>query len=267
MPELSRTATGPIPLHLLIAHRAGLDAHRSLYLPLVSGDDVDEAEALAAAAEARREECAGEPPPDGFPPLYSDLGYLLAGAAAERAAGADLATLVAAEVTAPLGVDLASAAAWSLRGSDFFERVAPTEVVAWRGGEVVGAVHDENAWALAGHGIAGNAGLFGTAEGVARFGAAFLDALSGRLPGVRWTLRARLTGGLVVRSSLVRPPGVYGNEPLVRSSRPGRCRDPDESREPQPREHRDSRGPPLPERCSLRHGGGAGGGSLAAADA
>jgi CubicO group peptidase (beta-lactamase class C family) len=41
-------------------------------------------------------------------------------------------------------------------------------------------VHDENAWALAGHGLAGQAGLFGVAESVARFGAAMLDALAGR---------------------------------------------------------------------------------------
>jgi CubicO group peptidase (beta-lactamase class C family) len=52
--------------------------------------------------------------------------------------------------------------------------------VAWRGGELRGVVHDDNAWALAGHGAAGHAGLFGTAAAVARFGAAVLDALAGR---------------------------------------------------------------------------------------
>jgi CubicO group peptidase (beta-lactamase class C family) len=60
--------------------------------------------------------------------------------------------------------------------------------VAWRGGEIVGAVHDENAWAFCGKEVAGHAGLFGTAEGVARFGAGVLDALAGRLPG--WLTQA-----------------------------------------------------------------------------
>ena len=53
------------------------------------------------------------------------------------------------------------------------EPIAPQVVVLPRG-----VVHDENAWAIAGHGIAGHAGLFGTAESVARFGAAMLDALA-----------------------------------------------------------------------------------------
>jgi CubicO group peptidase (beta-lactamase class C family) len=55
----------------------------------------------------------------------------------------------------------------------------PTETVAFRGGEVRGVVHDENAWALSGHGLSGHAGLFGTAADVARFGAALVDAWLG----------------------------------------------------------------------------------------
>jgi len=55
----------------------------------------------------------------------------------------------------------------------------PTETVPFRGGEVRGVVHDENAWALSGHGLSGHAGLFGTATSVARFGAALLEALNG----------------------------------------------------------------------------------------
>lgn len=37
-------------------------------------------------------------------------------------------------------------------------RVAPTEIQTFRGGQVWGVVHDENAWALGG--VAGHAGLF-----------------------------------------------------------------------------------------------------------
>lgn len=180
LPELSGTATGPIALELLLAHRAGVDAHRALYAPLASGRAVDPAAMLLAAAESRRADCAGAPPAEGFPPLYSDLGYLLAGAAASRAAGLSLEELVARETSSVLGLSLAGAAAYRAASADFLDEVAPTEVVPWRSGEIVGAVHDENAWAYAGYGVAGHAGLFGTAASVARFGAAFLDALSGR---------------------------------------------------------------------------------------
>jgi CubicO group peptidase (beta-lactamase class C family) len=184
LPELSRTATGPSALELLLAHRAGVDAHRALYAPLASGSVVDPAEMLLAAAESRRADCVGEPPEEGFPPLYSDLGYLLAGAAASRASGLPLDELVAQETGSVLGLDVACAAAYRAKDADFLDEVAPTEVVPWRDGEIIGAVHDENAWAYAGYGLAGHAGLFGTAESVARFGAAFLDALSGR--DTRW---------------------------------------------------------------------------------
>jgi serine-type D-Ala-D-Ala carboxypeptidase len=184
LPELSGTPTGPVPLELLLAHRAGVEAHRALYAPLLSGSAVDPSAMLLAAAESRRVDCAGEPPEQGFAPLYSDLGYLLAGAAISRATELSLSDLIARETSALLGLELASAAAYATTQPDFQNEVAPTEVVPWRGGEIVGAVHDENAWAYAGHGVAGHAGLFGTAESVARFGAAFLDALSGA--DTRW---------------------------------------------------------------------------------
>jgi CubicO group peptidase (beta-lactamase class C family) len=182
LPELTSTRTGPLSIELLVSHRAGVDAHRSLYSPLVRGEAIDQARMLAQAADARREDCPGLPPAEGFPPLYSDLGYLLAGAGAARAAGQGLRTLIANETCTPLGVDADSAEGWQERSARFMDAVAPTEVVAWRGGEIVGAVHDENAWAFSGKAVAGHAGLFGTAEGVARFGAAMLDALAGRAP-------------------------------------------------------------------------------------
>jgi serine-type D-Ala-D-Ala carboxypeptidase len=101
------------------------------------------------------------------------------------------------------------------RHADFALRCAPTETVPFRGGEVRGVVHDENAWALSGHAASGHAGLFGTALSVARFGAALLDAVNGRsevwlrrsdlLPLLRerpgGTLRAGFDGKSVVGSS------------------------------------------------------------------
>jgi len=181
-PELKGTASADVPLALLLSHRAGLGAHLPLYAPLLEGRAIEREEALRAASNARREDCAGPYPEGGFPPLYSDLCYVLAGLVVERAAGVPLERAVAAEVCDPLGLDAACAADWYERDARFAERVAPTEVVLFRGGEVTGEVHDENAWALFGRAMGGHAGLFGTAEGVARFGAAMVDAVDGRAP-------------------------------------------------------------------------------------
>jgi CubicO group peptidase (beta-lactamase class C family) len=86
--EVRGTPSERVTLELLLAHRAGLEAHRPLYAPLLQGARAHVAAALREAASARRADANGEPPPEGFPPLYSDLGYVLAGAALARAVGA-----------------------------------------------------------------------------------------------------------------------------------------------------------------------------------
>jgi len=184
MPRLAMTRSGSASLDLLSAHRAGLEAHGPLYAPLVHGAAVDPAVALITAADARREGCEGEPPPDGFPPVYSDLGYLLLGAALAERTGLALDALVTREVISPLDLAIGSARLLRERDPSFDEHVAPTEIVPFRGGVVRGVVHDENAWALAGNGSAGHAGLFGDALSVAALGVAVLEALDGFL--LRW---------------------------------------------------------------------------------
>jgi CubicO group peptidase (beta-lactamase class C family) len=59
--------------------------------------------------------------------------------------------------------------------------VAPTEACTWRHRVVQGNVHDENAYAL--EGIAGHAGLFGTARALVEIGRASIDAVGG---DTRW---------------------------------------------------------------------------------
>lgn len=181
LPLVAGTPSASVPLELLLAHRAGLEAHRDLFAPLAARLPVDRRRALIEAACARRPDIPSLPPAEGYPPLYSDLGYLLVGAALEHRVGLPLDAIVEREVLQPLGLeDAGPARKWLGRDPSFRRRVAPTEHVAWRGGEITGVVHDENAWALAGHGLAGHAGLFATAAALARFGAAILDALSGR---------------------------------------------------------------------------------------
>lgn len=178
--EARLTASSAIPLELLLAHRAGLEAHRPLFQSLVDARPVHRSTLLHEAADARRTDCVGAVRRGGFPPVYSDLGYLLLGEALSRVLAMPLDRVVEREVCLPLGLDTASSRGWLRRDAGFPQRVAPTEQTAWRGGELVGVVHDENAWALGGHGLSGHAGLFGTAGSVALFGAAVVDALSGQ---------------------------------------------------------------------------------------
>jgi serine-type D-Ala-D-Ala carboxypeptidase len=174
------SASSSAPLSLLASHRAGLLAHLRLGA-CAEGPPADSSSWLELCAGARREDCLGPIPAGGFAPLYSDLGYILLGSALGALGGASLDDLFEREVRAPLGLEVGSARGLALRlGAAFGARVAPTEVVAARGGELVGVVHDENAWELAGRGLAGHAGAFGTARGVLSFCAAMLDAHAGR---------------------------------------------------------------------------------------
>jgi CubicO group peptidase (beta-lactamase class C family) len=174
--EAKGTPVAGISLELLLAHRSGLEAHRPLFQPLQAGRPFRLWEALETACWAH----PGTPPEGGFPALYSDLGYLLLGVVATRQSGLSLSALVRREVLTPLGIeDIGSAAEWLLREPTFVQRTAATEIVPWRGGTLRGVVHDENAWALSGHGLSGHAGSFGTAQAVLRFGCAIVDALRG----------------------------------------------------------------------------------------
>lgn len=183
IPAISRTASANVPLELLLAHRAGLLAHNPFYQALLEGRRPSKSEVLLAAADLRRDGCEGRVPPDGFPPVYSDLGYLLVGAAIEARTGMPLDRLMAREVVASLGLESKEClgSARQLREDGVaLRRIAPTEVVEWRGGLIRGVVHDENAWLIAGDSAAGHAGLFGTCGAVVALGQLVLDAVLGR---------------------------------------------------------------------------------------
>ena len=194
-------------LELLLAHRAGLEANLPLFASLADGRPVVLDEALAEAARARRPDARGPLPPQGFAPLYSDLGYLLVGQALAGAVKVpDAGAAIASLVVEPLGLAslLGTARELEARGprARFAERVAATEVVPWRGGEIKGRVHDENAFALSSDGGSGHAGMFGTVGSVLAFGAAALDAIArGRGPlatddDLDWLVRPRQGGTL-----------------------------------------------------------------------
>ena len=200
--EACGTASETATVECLLAHRAGLEAHRPLYAPLLRNESVDMAAALHEAADARRSDAQGDVPPDGFAPLYSDLGYILVGAALARAVGARGAGEAIGElVLRPLGIAAAAGTVRDLKERGIDGPYAPTEDVEWRGGLICGAVHDENAWALTGLGGSGHSGLFATAEAVLTFGQAVLDSLDGLESALgkvdlHWLVRERPGGSL-----------------------------------------------------------------------
>jgi CubicO group peptidase (beta-lactamase class C family) len=92
--------------------------------------------------------------------VYSCTGFQILGEVLAAAAGAPLDVLHARLVAAPLGLESTRYAppdAWR-------ERCAGTELCRWRDRWVRGEVHDESAYAM--EGVAGNAGLFSTADEV-----------------------------------------------------------------------------------------------------
>jgi CubicO group peptidase (beta-lactamase class C family) len=166
VPEARGTPSENVSLELLLAHRAGLAAHVALYEPLLRGEPLAIGDALRAAANARQPSARGDVPRDGFAPLYSDIGYILAGVALARHLDArDAGEAVARLVLEPLAIASRLGTIQDLAVRHVFGPFAPTE---------------ENAWALTGLGGSGHAGLFGTIDGVLGFAARVLDAIDGR---------------------------------------------------------------------------------------
>jgi CubicO group peptidase (beta-lactamase class C family) len=180
LPEARGTPSEDATLELLLAHRAGLDAHRALYRSQARGELRHRSLALVEAASARRIDATGSIPAEGFAAVYSDLGYVLVGEAMSRAVGAPLDAILEDEVLRPLDAAIGSARQLRARQADFDRSVAATEFVAWRGGTIRGFVHDGNAWALSGESTSGHAGLFGTVLGVLAVGRMVVDALHQR---------------------------------------------------------------------------------------
>jgi CubicO group peptidase (beta-lactamase class C family) len=108
---------------------------------------------------------------------YSDLGYLLLGEIVAAVSGQALDRYFHKRLAGPLGIADLCFAEVSQPLPFVAERVAATELCPWRGQLLKGRVHDDNAWILGG--VAGHAGLFGTAAAVAALLAYLVRAYHG----------------------------------------------------------------------------------------
>jgi CubicO group peptidase (beta-lactamase class C family) len=159
LPEFAASDKAGVTLAQLLSHSSGLPDYRPFYTRL--------AELPAGSRRpALRRLLVAEPLlyPPGRGCVYSDLGYMILDWVVEKTAGTHLDRFVAEALYAPLGaaplffVDLAAGAPVA--------SYAATEICPWRGRLIEAEVHDENAHVLGG--VAGHAGLFGTAAAVHR---------------------------------------------------------------------------------------------------
>lgn len=158
LPTFSGGEKGNITVRMLLEHRSGLPAGRDLWR---HAHTPEEARQLVLDTPLEYRPDHGQ--------VYSDLGADILGWVVEAAAGTSLDRFLAERVFTPLGMhDTGFRPADSL-----VYRIAPTEVSPPRGYPVRGEVHDENAFTLGG--VAGHAGLFGTAGDLAVFAQMMLN--------------------------------------------------------------------------------------------
>lgn len=188
LPELEKASIGEAAVYHLLTHSSGLPGWRPFY-ERIAEEDRHRPGFLGspAAMQAVLGYIRAAPllHPIGSRSLYSDLGFMLLGMVVERVSRQSLAEFCRFHLYEPVrAVPLAflkigSGKDESLnRAGMASNEIAPTEDDPWRGRMVQAEVHDENAYALGG--VAGHAGLFGTAEAVLAMSDSWLTAWRGK---------------------------------------------------------------------------------------
>jgi serine-type D-Ala-D-Ala carboxypeptidase len=172
--DASDSRKAEVTVRMLLAHSSGLPAYEKLFLRVKNREGL-----IAAAFTAP---LTADP---GTRAEYSDIGFIILGAALERIADEPLDRFCRREVFGPLGMGRTTfnpPATW--RAS-----IVPTaDDRAFRRRVIQGEVQDENASVLGG--VAGHAGVFSTAQDIAIFAHAMLN---GGGPMVRREVLAQFT--------------------------------------------------------------------------
>jgi CubicO group peptidase (beta-lactamase class C family) len=164
-----------LTLRSLLAHQAGLPAWRPFYDTILAAP-----EAARGGLPRRLAAAAALEYPPGSRTLYSDLGYMLLQAVVENVSGRDLDSFCRREIYRPLGLEVLGFCPRRRPGGDKLS-FAATEPGLIPGRAALGEVHDENAWAAGG--VAGHAGLFGTATEVFQLLSALYRTYQGEAVG------------------------------------------------------------------------------------
>jgi len=159
--QLSSRDKKGITIRQALAHSAGFAGHCSFYKGSARGSE----QAVQQAAALPLVQAPGKST------LYSDLGFILLGSLAEQASGMTLDEFAKHKVFGPLGM---ACGFRPLANGVARRKIAPTEKCKWRRKVVRGEVHDENAYAMGG--VAGHAGLFGSASDLGAFAMEVINA-------------------------------------------------------------------------------------------
>ncbi len=152
-----------VTLHMLLAHSSGLPAYEKLFLKARTRDELVRA--------AFTTPLAAEP---GSRADYSDIGFIILGAALERLADEAMDSFCQREIFAPVAMTNTG----FNPPADISGQIAPTaDDRSFRHRIIQGEVQDENASILGG--VAGHAGLFSTARDLANFAHSLLNAGAG----------------------------------------------------------------------------------------
>ena len=190
--EFADTEKAAITLRHLLTHRSGLWEWQPVYLHVNRRTEIP-----AFLADLGLRYAIGRER------HYSDLGFMLLGIVIERVTGERLDRYVRAAVHEPLGMTdtfygpdpvLRSRIAATSLGNPYERRMiatgqpyavvgTDTSFLGWRDHTLVGEANDGNAWYACG-GVAGHAGLFGTARDLVLFGQAMLASAHGREGGL-----------------------------------------------------------------------------------
>jgi uncharacterized protein YbbC (DUF1343 family)/CubicO group peptidase (beta-lactamase class C family) len=158
-------ARDQVTVEELLTHRAGLAADDPMALYVGSAQEI---------FERKHRQPLASPPGARF--VYSDVGDEVLGELVRRVSSLPLEEFARQRVFVPLGMNDTEFRPGGV-GRVPLSRIAPTEKI--NGVIRRGEVHDPRAWALGG--VAGHAGLFSTADDLARFSAAMLAGGGGVL--------------------------------------------------------------------------------------
>lgn len=171
----------------LLSHCSGLPAWRPYYSDILSFERRSGRINFLGSPEAKeyviqqisREKIDAAP---GTRAEYSDLGFIMLGAAVEAVYSTTLDRFCHSRIFRPLGLRSTAFVSLTrmraLRLEPITEIIAPTEDCPWRRKILCGEVHDDNAYAMGG--VAGHAGVFSTAEEIDRILQHLLDCYLGR---------------------------------------------------------------------------------------
>ncbi|MGD8836413.1 MAG: serine hydrolase domain-containing protein [Desulfobacteraceae bacterium] len=160
LPDITGCGKERITLRQLLNHSSGLPAWRPFFMGL---RNIPIPSRLALLRRRLLAEPFASRP--GRKSEYSDLGYMLLQWVVEILSGQSLDQFVSHEIYAPLCIENLSFnnANQPVSGP---HQYAATQLCPWRNKLMVGQVDDDNAYVTGG--VAGHAGLFGTADAVSR---------------------------------------------------------------------------------------------------